>query len=485
MGDAYESVTVDIEGHVAQVTLVGPGKGNAMGPAFWAEMPEVFAKLDADRDVRAIVLTGSGKNFSYGLDLPAMGGSLSGVLADGATDRPRAYFHAPILRMQGAINAVADCRTPTIASVHGWCIGGGVGLISAVDIRYASADAKFSVREVKLAIVADVGSLARLPLILSDGHLRGFGVTGKGRGRARPSTRPAPRRSACSTTSTTTRRRRWPLRTRRPPRSQATHRWWSTASRTCWINSVLPASRRACAMWRRGTPRARRPRASPRGCAPSSRSGHRSSAGNRSPAELRLGLGVRQRKPRAAEGRRRVGGDQAHQLVRYRHWPRTMEPRGQLADIAAERLRSVVDDVVHLPAAALVDRVGRRRRNVVDVDPWHHPIAGHRRQCPPLGQSDEQFVVRHAGPVEDAVAQYDSLGVTVLPRRQDRLLHAAQRRQHVVSALRRRPRVWVCLVHHRRPRRRIAVGEDHRLCHDPTHAGVLCGRHQVRSAGLP
>jgi enoyl-CoA hydratase len=175
---AYESVTVDIEGHVAQVTLVGPGKGNAMGPAFWAEMPEVFAKLDADRDVRVIVLTGSGKNFSYGLDLPAMGGSLSGVLGGGSA-RPRTDFHATVLRMQGAINAVADCRTPTIASVHGWCIGGGVDLLSAVDIRYASADAKFSVREVKLAIVADVGSLARLPLILNDGHLRELALTGK------------------------------------------------------------------------------------------------------------------------------------------------------------------------------------------------------------------------------------------------------------------------------------------------------------------
>ena len=116
---AYESVTVDIENQVAQVTLVGPGKGNAMGPAFWAEMPEVFAKLDADRDVRAIVLAGSGKNFSYGLDLPAMGGSLSGVLGGGRSARPRADFHATILRMQGAITAVADCRTPTIASVHG------------------------------------------------------------------------------------------------------------------------------------------------------------------------------------------------------------------------------------------------------------------------------------------------------------------------------------------------------------------------------
>jgi enoyl-CoA hydratase len=179
MGRAYESVTVDMDGHVAQVTLVGPGKGNAMGPAFWSEMPEVFAELDADPDVRAIVLTGTGRNFSYGLDLQAMAGTLTQVLSDGTSARPRADFHAEVLRMQRAISAVADCRTPTIASVHGWCIGGGVDLISAVDIRYASADAKFSVREVKLAIVADVGTLARLPLILSDGQLRELVLTGK------------------------------------------------------------------------------------------------------------------------------------------------------------------------------------------------------------------------------------------------------------------------------------------------------------------
>lgn len=176
---AYESVTVETKDQVAQVTLIGPGKGNAMGPAFWSEMPELFAALDADRDVRAIVITGSGKNFSYGLDVPAMGGSFTPLLADGALARARADFHAEIRRMQNAITAVADCRTPTIASVHGWCIGGGVDLISAVDIRYASADAKFSVREVKLAIVADVGSLARLPMILGDGHLRELALTGR------------------------------------------------------------------------------------------------------------------------------------------------------------------------------------------------------------------------------------------------------------------------------------------------------------------
>lgn len=179
MAQAYESVTVEKKGHVAQVTLIGPGKGNAMGPAFWSELPELFETLDADPEVRAIVLTGSGKNFSYGLDVPAMGGSFTPLLSGDALAGPRAVFHREVKRMQGAITAVADCRTPTIASVYGWCIGGGVDLISAVDIRYASADAKFSVREVKLAIVADVGSLARLPYILNDGHLRELALTGK------------------------------------------------------------------------------------------------------------------------------------------------------------------------------------------------------------------------------------------------------------------------------------------------------------------
>ncbi len=179
LNDEYDSLSVETKDNVAQVTLLGPGKGNAMGPAFWSELPEAFAALDADPEVRAIVLTGSGRNFSYGLDLPAMGDLLSPMLAEGALARPRTDFHSRLLKMQGSITAVADCRTPTIASVHGWCIGGGVDLISAVDIRYASADAKFSVREVRLAMVADVGSLARLPLILTDGHLRELALTGK------------------------------------------------------------------------------------------------------------------------------------------------------------------------------------------------------------------------------------------------------------------------------------------------------------------
>src|ERR1700754_3422520 len=96
MGDAYESLTVDVDEHVARVTLTGPGKGNAMGPAFWAELPAVFAALDADPEVRAIVLTGSGRNFSYGLDVAAMGGTLAPVLAEGALAKPRTEFHTKL-----------------------------------------------------------------------------------------------------------------------------------------------------------------------------------------------------------------------------------------------------------------------------------------------------------------------------------------------------------------------------------------------------
>ncbi len=127
---SWKAFTVERTEHVAQVTLIGPGKGNAMGPDFWSELPQIFAQLDADPEVRAVVLTGAGKHFSYGLDLPAMAGDLGSVLADKAQAKPRTDFHAMVKRMQAAITAVADCRKPVVAAISGWCIGGGVDLIS-------------------------------------------------------------------------------------------------------------------------------------------------------------------------------------------------------------------------------------------------------------------------------------------------------------------------------------------------------------------
>src|ERR1044072_4364531 len=172
MTDDLVSLKVDIADRVAEVTLLGPGKGNAMGPDFWRELPLVFGELDANPDVHAIVLTGSGANFSYGLDLPAMMPHWGPLLADRAFAAPRTKFLDEVRALQNAVTSVAACRKPVVAAVSGWCIGGGVDVIAAADVRLASADARFSVREVKVAIVADLGSLQRLAGIIGEGHLR-------------------------------------------------------------------------------------------------------------------------------------------------------------------------------------------------------------------------------------------------------------------------------------------------------------------------
>ncbi|MCX4093563.1 crotonase/enoyl-CoA hydratase family protein [Nocardia sp. alder85J] len=175
----WKAFTVESKDRVARVTLTGPAKGNAMGPDFWRELPLIFGELDADPEVRAVVLTGSGRNFSYGLDLVAMGGTFGPLVAERGLAGPRTAFLNEIRRMQAAVTAVADCRKPVVAAVSGWCIGGGLDLIAAADIRLASADAKFSLREAKVAIVADIGSLQRLPAVIGEGHVRELAFTGK------------------------------------------------------------------------------------------------------------------------------------------------------------------------------------------------------------------------------------------------------------------------------------------------------------------
>ncbi|MBM7775445.1 enoyl-CoA hydratase [Actinokineospora baliensis] len=179
MTENLVSVAVEVADHVAEVTLLGPGKGNALGPDLWRELPVVFGGLDADPEVRAVVLTGSGANFSYGLDLPAMMPTWGDLLGDGALAAPRTRFLGEIRALQDAVTAVAACRKPVVAAVSGWCIGAGLDVIAAADIRVASADAKFSLREVKVAIVADLGSLQRLGGVIGEGHLRELALTGK------------------------------------------------------------------------------------------------------------------------------------------------------------------------------------------------------------------------------------------------------------------------------------------------------------------
>ncbi len=164
---------------VAEVTLLGPGKGNAMGPAFFRELPALFTFVDREPSVRVVILSGSQCIFSYGLDLKAMATALLPHLEAGNLAAERGKLLDLIGDMQSGFDAVSRCRKPVIAAVAGACIGAGVDLIAACDVRIASRDATFSVREVKVAIVADLGSLQRLPRIIGHGHTRELAFTGR------------------------------------------------------------------------------------------------------------------------------------------------------------------------------------------------------------------------------------------------------------------------------------------------------------------
>jgi enoyl-CoA hydratase len=188
----FEVLSIERDGNVATLWLDRAEARNAMGPPFWADLPRAMDELGADRSVRAIVVAARGPHFSVGLDLKAMAGLLTGGGEDapdagrgnGASRPPSMASRAvsarlSVLRMQASVTAVAQCPKPVIAAIHGYCIGGGVDVVSACDIRVASADAVFSVRETKVAIVADLGSLQRLPRIIGKGHVAELAFTGK------------------------------------------------------------------------------------------------------------------------------------------------------------------------------------------------------------------------------------------------------------------------------------------------------------------
>jgi len=177
---SYSVLEIDKAEHVATVWLANPAKRNAMGPAFWQELPLAMTELSEDSDVRAIVVAAQGAHFTAGLDLTGMatvlGGDRTEAPASEVAKRRRAL--AEIGRLQRSISSVADCPKPVIAAIHGYCIGGGVDLITACDVRVASADATFSIRETRIAIVADVGTLQRLPGIVGRGIAAELALSG-------------------------------------------------------------------------------------------------------------------------------------------------------------------------------------------------------------------------------------------------------------------------------------------------------------------
>lgn len=190
---------VERDGFVAILWLNRPDARNALDHRLWSELARVLAALSDDSGVRAVVVAGRGPHFCAGLDLK----ELSRMLGDttgrpgrvgasgtgGASTAGGAAAASPmrdaIAQMQAAISAIASCPKPVIAAVQGACLGAGLDLATACDIRLASADARFSVRETRLALVADLGTLQRLPKIVGSGHVAELAFTGKDVGAAR------------------------------------------------------------------------------------------------------------------------------------------------------------------------------------------------------------------------------------------------------------------------------------------------------------
>ena len=177
MANTYQALTTDTHDGVLTLTLLGPGKGNAMGPDFWAELPTAIDEISAMDEVRAVVVRGSGQQFSYGLDLPQMMPKLAAMVGGNPLADRRRELMDMIRQMQSGFQKMHQSPKPFIAAIHGWCIGGGLNMVSAADIRLCSAEARFSLREAKLAITPDIGALQWLPRIVGEGITREMAFT--------------------------------------------------------------------------------------------------------------------------------------------------------------------------------------------------------------------------------------------------------------------------------------------------------------------
>lgn len=173
----FETLLLDITDGVATVTLNRPRQRNAMNPVFWREIRRVFDDIDADPEVRVAVVTSTGPHFSAGLDLLSFGDILAP--AEGDEGRRREALRRMILSLQDSFTAIERCRVPVLAAVQGGCIGGGVDMVTACDMRYCTEDAYFVIKEVDIGMAADVGTLQRLPHLIPSGLMRELAYTGR------------------------------------------------------------------------------------------------------------------------------------------------------------------------------------------------------------------------------------------------------------------------------------------------------------------
>ncbi|MBL8548553.1 MAG: crotonase/enoyl-CoA hydratase family protein [Hyphomonadaceae bacterium] len=166
-----------VEGGVAHIQLSRPDAFNAMNRAFWSELPQIVRDIDENARARAIVVSSTGKHFTSGMDVSVFGEGLGAAAAD-PNVAAEAFRHTVKL-LQDTFSCLEEARMPVLAAVQGGCIGAGVDLTSACDVRYATADAFFCIQEINIGMTADVGTFPRLCKLIPDGWVRELAYTGR------------------------------------------------------------------------------------------------------------------------------------------------------------------------------------------------------------------------------------------------------------------------------------------------------------------
>ena len=174
----FDSIVKD---QVAHVVLKRPDKRNSMIKEFWDELPELIRDIDDHARARAIVISSTGPHFTSGLDVSLFADITK---SDALTEYERniqaqSIFYNEVKRLQVTFSALEACRLPVLAAIQGGCIGGGLDLITACDLRYCTKDAFFTLFETNLALTADVGTFPRLAKLIPEGFVKEMAYTGK------------------------------------------------------------------------------------------------------------------------------------------------------------------------------------------------------------------------------------------------------------------------------------------------------------------
>lgn len=176
----YECFEVSVSERIAHIVMNRPEKRNNMNRAFWDELPQIIERLDAEAEARVIVISSTGPHFCGGIDVSMFGSGEKPAAENVHAKRQKGVkFLDTVKRMQHSFSVMEACRLPVLVAIQGGCIGGGIDMVTAADMRYATRDAFFTIYETKIGMTADVGTFPRIVKLMPEGLVRELAYTGR------------------------------------------------------------------------------------------------------------------------------------------------------------------------------------------------------------------------------------------------------------------------------------------------------------------